>query len=232
MCIMLLSNRLKAVAEFVRRGARVADIGSDHAKLPIYLVGEGFAEYALASDVNEGPAERSRKAVLRSGLEDRISVSVSYGLDGIETFAPTDIVIAGMGGELISEIIDRSDYPENHNVLLILQPMTKAAHLREYLYSDGFDIVDEDFVLDGKLYQIIAARYSGVFRTVPEEYLLIGERNLEKKTDLLKMHIDGILAAIEKRVNGLAVSGKDFSEEKELYGRIKAIRESIYEDGN
>ncbi|MBQ7499650.1 MAG: SAM-dependent methyltransferase [Clostridia bacterium] len=222
--MMLLTERLLAAARFVRQGARTADIGSDHAKLPIFLINSGIAEIALASDINEGPAERSRKAVQRAGLADRISVSVRDGLDGIESFEPTDIVIAGMGGELISRIIDDSDYPKRQGIRLILQPMTKPAYLREYLYSNGFDIVDEALADEGKIYQIIVSEYTGVYKTVPDEYLLIGEKNIVHKDPLLIRHIDGILASLEKRINGLTSSGREAEYEMALSGRIKSIR--------
>ena len=101
-----LSPRLAAVASFVGTGS-VADIGTDHAQLPIWLVQNGRPR-ALASDINEGPCQRARVNIYQWGLHGKIKVKCCAGLDGIEDFSPDNIVIAGMGGELITSILAES----------------------------------------------------------------------------------------------------------------------------
>ena len=133
-----LSKRLSTVASFVRNGVIVADVGTDHAYLPIYLVQSKKAKKAIATDINEGPLSRARENILQNGLENEILTYISNGLNGIESNFPDDIMICGMGGELIAEILDKSNYVKNSNVNLILQPMTSVKELREYLQNGFF----------------------------------------------------------------------------------------------
>ena len=158
---LALSKRLSAAASFVSDGAIVADIGTDHAYIPINLILSGKASYAIASDVNEGPIAIAKENIEKYGVSDKITVRVADGLCGIEEFNPDCIIICGMGGELIVNILKASEYVKSSNVKLILQPMTAVKELREYL-ADGFKIEDEKIVYDAsKLYQVICARYDG-----------------------------------------------------------------------
>ena len=126
---IILSKRLSTAASFVRSGAVCADIGTDHSYVPIHLVLSGIVNKAIASDVNEGPTLIAKENVKKYGLDDKIIVRTANGLDGIEEYKPTDILICGMGGELISEILNRSEYVKNNEVRLILQPMTAIKEL-------------------------------------------------------------------------------------------------------
>lgn len=212
-----LSKRLRTAASYVRSGAFVADIGTDHAYLPIYLVLNEIAVKALASDINEGPILKARENISRYGLGDKISTQIAGGLDGIESFSPTDIVICGMGGELIAKIIDASSYAKKEGVRLILQPMTCATELREYLL-DGFCIVDESIVCeDGKIYQIICAEYDGKCHTYTKPELELGKRNIEKRADGYKELLFSTIAKKEKKLSGMRLGCQDTTElEKEI----------------
>mgnify|MGYP003301554816 CR=1 FL=1 len=106
-----LDARLLAVASLVREGAYLADVGTDHAYLPIVLVLEGVSKKAVASDINEGPYLRALSNVRAHSLSDKITALCTPGLDGIEKYAPTDILICGMGGELIFRIIKALHQP-------------------------------------------------------------------------------------------------------------------------
>ena len=142
---LVLSKRLSAAASFVSDGAIVADIGTDHAYIPINLILSGKASYVIASDVNEGPIAIAKENIEKYGVADKITVRVANGLDGIEQYKPDNILICGMGGELIVNILKASEYIKNSSVKLILQPMTSIKELREYL-SDGFLITNEEIV--------------------------------------------------------------------------------------
>lgn len=154
-----LSPRLNAAAEFVREGKTVADVGTDHAYLPIYLVSCGKTPRAVASDINEGPYRRAADNVRAYGLCDRIYVLHCSGLDGIERYSPQDIIICGMGGELIASILEGAPWTKNGNIRLILQPMTHPEALRGFLLGNGYRIVDERLVKEDRIYQIICASY-------------------------------------------------------------------------
>ncbi|MBQ4136775.1 MAG: SAM-dependent methyltransferase [Clostridia bacterium] len=181
-----LDNRLLACASLVRQGSVAADIGSDHAYLPIYLVRHGICPRAIASDINEGPVNRAKINVRLSGLSDKIDILLADGLDKAASYKPDDIIIAGMGGELIRDIIGASEYAKTKGVRLILQPMTMPHILREYLAGAGFNIIDEMICsAQDKYYQIICAEYDGTARSFTEHELLLGKINIERlKTGL------------------------------------------------
>ena len=205
-----LDNRLLACASFVRCGSVAADIGSDHAYLPIYLIKNGICPRAIASDINEGPVQRARINVALSGLSDKIDLLLADGLDKAASFSPDDIIIAGMGGELIRDIINASDYVKSQRVRLILQPMTMPEVLREYLATSGFNIIDEKVCTAAdKCYQIICAEYDGFTRTYTEYELLLGRITIERiqkngaNTDELELLKRTLLAA-NRRIKGMS----------------------------
>ena len=219
-----ISNRLRTVSSFVRDGAILADIGTDHAYLPIYLALKNRIKSAYASDVNKGPLDRALENIKKFNLEDIISTSIANGLDGIEKFAPTDITICGMGGELIAKIIDSSEYVKNKNVRLILQPMTCVKELREYL-QNGFFTIDENVVYeDDKLYQIICVEYDAKVHKLSDIEKEIGPRNLVNKGTEVKMLLNFTIAKKRKVFEGLRLGGHDTSEiEKEIIKLEKLI---------
>ena len=212
-----LSKRLSTVASFVRNGVIVADVGTDHAYLPIYLVQSKKAKKAIATDINEGPLSRARENILQNGLENEILTYISNGLNGIESNFPDDIMICGMGGELIAEILDKSNYVKNSNVNLILQPMTSVKELREYL-QNGFFIYDETVVFeDGKFYQIICAKYDGQKHEFSEIELEVGKINIMNKSNDFKEFIAHTIEKKKKIFLGLKKSGRDTTGvEKEI----------------
>lgn len=157
---MRLDNRLSLVASFVRRSSRVADIGTDHARLPVWLVKNGVCRSAIATDIKAGPASIAIKNVAEAGLKSRISVRIGDGLQPIFPDEVDDIVIAGMGGETIAGIINSADWLKNSRYRLILQPMTKRDRLLKELLTAGFAIIDERIAKDGnKLYSVICSEY-------------------------------------------------------------------------
>ncbi len=152
---MKLTPRLGLIADLISPGSRVADIGSDHAHLPIYLVQNNKAVFAVASDINEGPAYHAEENVKNCGLTDRISVRLGGGFDKIAENEVDTAVIAGMGGELIADIL--KSVPEGIT-RLILQPMTMIPQCRRGIHAAGFVIEKEYLVKEkNKIYIIISA---------------------------------------------------------------------------
>ena len=131
--IPILDSRLSLAASFVREGSVVADIGTDHAYIPIYLLLTNKSKSTIAADINEGPLERARINADRYGIRDGITFCLADGLSTLplEEMGVTDIVICGMGGELIASIIDASEYAKKSGVRFILQPMSHAEKLRK-----------------------------------------------------------------------------------------------------
>ena len=173
---IVLKNRLAAAASFVRRGSVIADVGTDHAWLPIYLLSKGIATRAVASDINEGPLCRARINIPKA-LKSKIELRLTDGLCGIEDFGADDILICGMGGELIARILADAPFTKNEKLRLILQPMTKAPYLREFLLREGFEITDEKLALDDRIYQIICAEYRSKCESYSPIELLLGKKN-------------------------------------------------------
>ena len=220
---LALSKRLSAAASFVSDGAIVADIGTDHAYIPINLILSGKASYAIASDVNEGPIAIAKENIEKYGVSDKITVRVADGLCGIEEFKPDCIIICGMGGELIVNILKASEYVKSSNVKLVLQPMTAVKELREYL-ADGFEIEDEKIVYDAsKLYQVICARYDGKKHVYTNAELELGKINIAKKEPLFKDLLCQFIKKKNKRLNGLKEGGYPTDEIEEEIKELESM---------
>lgn len=158
-----LDSRLKLCADFVRNGSRVADIGTDHAYLPVWLCKNNIAKNAIAADINPAPLQHGKQTIEKYNAQYVVTTCLSNGLEKINPDDTDDIIIAGMGGELIVSIISNSTWVKNPKYHLILQPMTKAEILREYLYSNGFDIECEKTALaENKLYTVMSVFYTGI----------------------------------------------------------------------
>ena len=176
MPLFQLTKRLSAIAELCENGAFVADIGTDHAFLPIYLIESQKCSKAIAADVVDGPLEIARKNIAAHNLEGKIEIVKSDGLENVSKFSPQNVVIAGMGGETIRDILSASDYPKQGAPLLILQPMTHCEVLREFLIQNGFSILSEQVIREQqRFYPIIVAKFKNeqkhYFRLLENEKL-------------------------------------------------------------
>ena len=210
----VLDRRLLAAASLVRQGAFFADIGTDHAYLPLFLVETGRVTRAIASDINEGPAECARLHIAAAGLADKIEVRVTGGLSGLDALGLTDIAVCGMGGELIRDILAAAPFVRDANIRLILQPMSRVEVLRRYLAKEGFEIIEERRAQDGdKLYVCMAVTYSGVPRSLSLAEALLGKPN--PADPLFRLDLRRRLAAAEKRREGKE-KGKDGCVEAEI----------------
>lgn len=159
-----LDSRLKAAADLCRRGVTVCDVGTDHALLACYLAQTG-AKSVIASDVREGPLEAARRTIMQQGV-DNVAAVLSDGLDKIDY--ADDVVIAGMGGELIARIIAGCRFL-SEDTRFILQPMTKADTLRRELCRSGFEIIEERTAKEGvRRYTVMLVKYTGV-KSEPDE---------------------------------------------------------------
>ncbi len=166
-----LDARLACAASFVRAGAVLADVGTDHAYLPIALLSENAISYAYAADIAKGPLATA-KAHLDDcageipSLPDRIRLVLTDGLAGLEALEPpvTDISICGMGGELIARILGDAPFVRDPAIRLILQPMTMQPHLRRWLGENGFAVERERLcrTANGKLYSVLCCHFTGV----------------------------------------------------------------------
>ncbi len=227
---MVLDVRLGAAAALVPRGARLADIGSDHAYLPIALCLDGKIECALASDINEGPVAAALSNINKNGLSAKITAIRADGLDSARSFAPDCITVLGMGGELIVSILDRAEWIKDEKITLILQPMTHPEVLARYLAENGFEIIDEVIVCDGgrddRIYRIISAKYCGEPYVLTDAEALIGKKNVERLDGVTVAYIERLIRVIESRIRGKRSAGQSTEDEDKLVFEMKKILEA------
>lgn len=222
-----IDNRLLTAVKYLRKGKRLADVGTDHAYLPIYAVSKGISAFAIASDINEGPTERALINVRASALEKKIAVLCTDGLHGIEEYAPDDIAIFGMGGELITRIIEEAPWLKSKEKRLILQPMTCADVLRRYLAENGFDIIGETLSTEsGKLYVTICCEYSGECRILTHAEAILGRYNIENAVgdplfDELVLRAEN---AYMVRLEGKSSANRDATLEKAVLDELAMVK--------
>ena len=157
-----LSPRLKEAAALVRKVDTIADIGTDHAYLPVQLVKIGICPKAYACDLREGPLQNARKTVEAAGLSAYITTVLSNGLDALPAHCADDVIFAGMGGILIAELLQRAAWLKNEHVRVIAQPMSHAEDVRLWLFQNGFSIDEEAALFDRHHgYVVLAAHFCG-----------------------------------------------------------------------
>ena len=225
---MILTERLKKVAEYVKNSRCLADIGTDHGYVPIFCVKNGTAKTAVASDVNTGPLKSAEKNIEKYGLSEKISVRLSNGFENFENGEFDTAVIAGMGGLLINEIVEKGKNKFSDETRLIIQPMIAQSEVRRYLSENGFVIEDESLACEGnKIYNIFLCRKG--FEKLSEFDVFVGKRIFEKKGELFKRHMDGKIFTLTKIVEGLKKAGNGADElekrEAELGYYLKARNE-------
>lgn len=188
---MKMSKRLQHIADMIPKCHCVADIGTDHGYIPIYALLNNVSEKAVASDINQGPVEAANKNIARYGLTNKIDTRVGPGLSTIKSGEADVIVIAGMGGNLIADILADDMIKAKSAEYLILQPVQYPEVLRKYLCSSGFLIIDEDLAEeDGRFYQILKVSKGTAEGYVRESDFFLGEILVKKGHPLLKKYIE------------------------------------------
>ena len=145
---MELSKRLMKIASYVNYCEAIADIGTDHGYIPIYLVKNNKCNSAIASDINKGPIEKASTNIRFEGLSEKIKCLLGGGLKPLKVGEVNGVIIAGMGGNLIRDIILEDIEKVKLYDFLILQPAQNPEVLREFLYNNNFEILNEDLILD------------------------------------------------------------------------------------
>lgn len=153
---MELSNRLKAVAGLVTKGNVVCDVGCDHGYVSIYLIQQGISPRVIAMDVRKGPLDSAREHIRRSGLMDRIEIRLSDGVEKLQKNEADTLLLAGMGGRLMAEILTRGEEKILAMRECILQPQSEIPAFRRYLREKGYQVTTEDMILEeGKYYPMM-----------------------------------------------------------------------------
>ncbi|KGR74547.1 tRNA (adenine(22)-N(1))-methyltransferase [Ureibacillus sinduriensis] len=225
-----LSKRLEAVASFVPTGAVVADIGSDHAYLPCYLVHNGIVKKAIAGEVVKGPYESAIKQVKLEGLEDNITVRLADGLKAVEkSDGVNTITIAGMGGPLIVSILDKCPEVLHSVTRLILQPNIHAKVIREWAIRNGWAILDEVILKeDEKIYEILVLQRGAM--ELSEQEILLGKKLMAKQTEVFAEKWSKEIENWKRILTSLDLAGgtEDIVKKREDIQRlIKLVEEAL-----
>lgn len=218
---MKLTPRLQCVANCVKKCSLLADIGTDHAYIPIYTVQKGIADKAIASDIVKGPLKIAADNIKAHNLEDKITTSMANGLDSAEDADVT--VIAGMGGKLICTILSDNIEIAKKSDYMVLQPMTCSYELRKYLHSNGFEITDERLAKEeNKIYNIMVVK-EGNEKFEDEFYYYIGKKLFEKHDPLLSEYIRMRAEVIKKQYVGMKSS-----ENRDLHQKAEKLEKLYY----
>ncbi|MCR3921262.1 MAG: class I SAM-dependent methyltransferase [Firmicutes bacterium] len=185
---MKLTPRLQAIAELIPQGSVVADIGTDHAYLPVYLLLEQIIQKAVATDINQAPLEQAQETIAAFNCHQRIDLRLGDGLQILKEEDEVDtVVIAGLGGRTIASILTEGSADLRTLKRIILQPMNETGFLRQFLAENGFALIHETLVLESKhLYEIILATPGQEIERDPFR-ISLGPRLLEKQPPLLPL---------------------------------------------
>ncbi|MBV4419357.1 class I SAM-dependent methyltransferase [Clostridium tyrobutyricum] len=226
---MQLSSRLKAICNMVNNCDCAADIGTDHGYIPIYLVKNNICNRAIASDINKGPIRKAEINIRNEELQNKIECRLGSGLNTIKPGEVQEIIIAGMGGNLIRDIIDENISIFKSVNTLILQPVQNPEVLREYIYIMGFTIVDEELCIDENIfYEIIKVKYDKNKRNIDTIFYEVGERLIEKKHPLVNRFINKKIDKYRTILNYIKENGNLAKKRKiNIENKILRLQELI-----
>ena len=225
--ILELTPRLRAAAELVPEGARLADVGTDHGYLPAWLLLEGRIPGAIAADLRPGPLDRARQTAERYGLTGRMDFRLCDGLSGVAPEEVDAVVIAGMGGETIAAILAAAPWLRERGVALVLQPMSSMPDLRWWLWKHGYRILEERLCREGDtLYTAFSVRAGEMPPLTPAELYAGKNTNTPLRGEWLQVWTDRAARALA----GLAQArgeeaGARRRETEELLAGLRQMRE-------
>lgn len=220
-----LTPRLQAVASFVPQGARLADIGTDHAYLPVSLLLEDRIPSAVAADINKGPLDRARLTAQEYGCTDKMSFRLCDGLRDVKSYETDVIAIAGMGGETIIHILSQAPWTKEEGVNLILQPMSTQPELRRWLAGNGYVIESERTVCEDKtLYTLMLVKVGTMELTDAEA--CVGRQGSDP---LRGEYLEHIIAKTSRALEGRKAAAQRDEEAirqmSELLAELKKMKE-------
>lgn len=221
--MLKISKRLSVIASLVPSGARVCDIGADHGYLSIYLCNEKKAERIIATDISPLPLKNAEKNIKANGLQSDIELRLCDGLSGINPGEVDTVIIAGMGGEVISGILSRSgNIAQNCNTTVILQPTTSPEALRKFLFTSGYSVIEEIPVLEnGKLYSVMLVKFTGEVLPFEEYTCYTGILSPKEPDGLL------YLKKQQKRLFSCMTALENIVDKEEEYLYYKSCYEGI-----
>lgn len=201
-----IGSRLLMAASLVSNGKTVCDVGCDHGKLSLYLVKSGRAERIIATDINKMPLQKAIDLFAEHGISDKAQFFLTDGLQNItDTADITHVVIAGLGGDTMAQIIENAPFIKDNKVQLVLLPAQSGDKIRHYLYTHGFDITSEHTVGENKkFYSVITAVYSGNVQQCDAYDCYIGSSESCEGEDA-KGYFEMVLTRLGKKAKGLMI---------------------------
>ena len=221
---MELSKRLSSIVDLIEKDKIVADIGTDHGYIPIYLIKNNICKYVIASDINKGPIEILKKNIKEHNILRGIEIRLGSGFETLNENEVNVAIIAGMGGNLIADIIDNSYNIAKSLDYMILQPAQHQEVLRKYLYNKGFEIIQEDIVYDAeKYYHTMKVSIGSDIPYKKEVEYYIGRKYREKTNDF-KGYVKNKIDSIEK-----IIKFTEKANDKERYNYLKNLLKEFKE---
>lgn len=219
-----LSPRLRAVAELVPAGSPLADVGTDHGRLPVWLIQHGVVPRAVASDLREGPLSRAVELAGRWGVSDKVSFRLCDGLSAIAPEEAPTVTITGMGGETIADILAAAPWTGEEGHRYILQAMSGMDGLRRYLSGHGFAIQREVLIREGDTLYVITLAQPGEMAPLTEGEIWVGRQTKDMDSPLRGDYLAQELRKLRRAVSGLEKS--DRAEDREKLTRYRqAVQE-------
>jgi tRNA (adenine22-N1)-methyltransferase len=229
-----LSARLATVANYVPKGARLADIGSDHAYLPCYLAKKEGLPFAIAGEVAEGPFHLAERNVLAEGLAGIISVRMGDGLEVIQAGEVDCITIAGMGGALIASILENGKDKLSSVKRLVLQPNISAISIRQWLIENNWELIAEEILEeDGKIYEILIGEKGDPYNPYKSDQdmgLLVGPFLVQKQNETFRKKWTAEMKNWERifeALEGATQSPETIEKKQEIIDKIKLVEEAL-----
>ncbi len=224
----MISNRLKMVADYVENCDFLADIGSDHGYIPIYLFKKGIIKRGAACDISEGSVLKAKLNIIEAGCQDYIEARCKAGLKAVyDNENPDTIIMSGMGGMLMIDIMKDDIEVLYRSKRIILQPQRDIETVRRYIHSIGFKIIEENMIFEyGKYYNVIVCEKGIDVKYTKAEYMF-GKILISRKNKYLKQYIHievnkiyNIISRLNSKDNHIAKRRKHFEDMSELYEEV------------
>lgn len=222
-----LNPRLMSVASFIEKGDVVADIGTDHGYLPIWLIKSGICQNSIAADLRPGPLSQAKRFAAQFDVSERISFRLGDGLSPVAPGEADTIVLAGMGGETIINILSEASWVKDGGVGLILQPQSKIPELLAWLNANGFSIADAKLAEDiERVYLVLKVVKDKVSSLAPVEYY-VPKILIDRCDILLGSYVQGLIDKLNTALEGMGKSRENAYAERIEF--ISAALKGLYE---
>lgn len=220
-----LSPRLMSVAGLVPRGARLADVGTDHAYLPAWLILHGVIPSAIAADLRKGPLERARATAEKYDLTNAMDFRLCNGLSGVSPDEVEAIAIAGMGGETIAEVLSAAPWTREGGKQLLLQPMSAQPELRRWLQSHGYVIRQELLSKEGETIYVTFQVHAGAMEPLTPGEQWAGRQQQDMVAPLRRAYLDKLAVQTGRALEGLSRSTR--SSDQHRLAELKAVHQDL-----